>query len=232
MRIAGLDPGKLRDAFALCVCEIAPDRQHLLVKGAKRWMGRDYLEVEQEIDRIHRQKPFNRLMLEINNTGTHVYEILRNQYHLPVLPVTTVREIKDVEKKYNLERMDKNETVGTALYWNQNGIILFPEKSTNELDELKRQLSIFAEIKTEAGSISYRAEGQEHDDLVMALMLCVHYAKTIIRIGGGKGTVVGYSSDADYWQSLKSPQERVMENVQRRIKDKLTGANITDVRIV
>ena len=45
----------------------------------------------------------------------------------------------------------------------------------------KRQISNFAEHITEAGNASYYAEGTEHDDTVMALMLACfigrHYIK-------------------------------------------------------
>jgi len=182
MRLAGLDPGKHKDSFAEVVCEVANDESKLLVKGAKRWQERLYLDVEKEIASQHVKKAFDKIILEINNTGTHVYEVLRYQHNLPVLPVTTTKDIKDERKKFQLSVMHKNEIVRTALHWQQEGVIVFPKTLTPELEELKRQLSIFAEIKTEAGSVSYRAEGSEHDDLVMALMLVIHYARRVLRL--------------------------------------------------
>ena len=179
MRIAGLDPGKQRDSFAFVAGEIEDGK--LLVKGAKRWLGRNYLDVENEIAEIHARKPFDFYILEINNTGIHVYEVLKAQKNLPVIPVTTTKDIKDPAKKYSMKIMDKNEMVRIMLHWFQDGKILFPQNSTGELEELKRQLSIFAEHKTEAGTVSYRAEGQEHDDLVMALMLVCFWARRYIR---------------------------------------------------
>jgi len=175
LRIGGLDPGKQRDSFAFVGCEIEDSK--LLVKGAKRWLGRNYIDVENEITLIHTRRPFDYYILEINNTGIHVFEVLNFQKGLPVIPVTTTKDIKDPEKKYSSKVMDKNEMVRIMLHWFQDGRILFPQQSTSELDELKRQLEIFAEHKTEAGSVSYRAEGQEHDDLVMALMLVCFWAR-------------------------------------------------------
>lgn len=142
--------------------------------------------MENEIALIHTRKPFDYYILEINNTGIHVFEVLNYQKRLPVIPVTTTKDIKDPKKKYSAQVMDKNEMVRIMLHWFQDGTIIFPQQSTAELDELKRQLSIFAEHRTEAGSVSYRAEGQEHDDLVMALMLCCFWARRYV---GGRDLV-------------------------------------------
>jgi len=49
------------------------------------------------------------------------------------------------------------------------------------MKELKRQISIFAEHRTESGQISYYAEGKEHDDLVMALMLACFVGRRFLR---------------------------------------------------
>lgn len=186
-----MDPGKHRDAFAFVGTEILDGV--LTVKGAKRWMGRNYLQVEEDITQIHRKKPFNVYVLELNNTGTHVYEVLTQQKNLPVIPVTTTKDIKDLEKKYDNKVMDKNEMVRLMAHWFQDGSIVFPTNKTPELMELERQLTIFAEHKTETGSVSYRAQGQEHDDLVMALMLACWYARHDI---GARG-LIGVNDHTD-----------------------------------
>lgn len=133
-------------------------------------------------------------VLELNNTGTHVYEVLYSQKNLPVIPVTTTKDVKDLDKKYSGKIMDKNEMARLMAHWFQDGSIVLPLALTGELAELKRQLSIFAEHRTEAGSVSYRAEGQEHDDLVMALMLCCFYARHLI---GGRG-LIGVNDSTDF----------------------------------
>ncbi len=177
-RIAGLDPGKHIDYFAFVGTSIQGGVMQVL--GAKRWRGRNYLEVESELAQIHATKPFDMYVLELNNTGTHVYEVLTEQKHLPVIPVVTTKDVKDLAKKHDGRTMDKNEMVRLMIHWFLDGSIVFPEVMTSELMELERQLRIFAEIKTEAGSLSYRAEGSEHDDLVMALMLACFGARNLI----------------------------------------------------
>jgi len=57
--------------------------------------------------------------------------------------------------------------------------------------ELKRQIAIFAEHKTEAGSVSYYAPGAEHDDGVMALMINIQKVKQYLKPGGRGSHVIG-----------------------------------------
>ena len=217
MWLGGGDPGKHHDAWAEVITEIPDDLSELRVKAAKRWttppgssvsgMGPFYLLVEQAIRDQHLKKPFDKFILEINNTGTHVYEELRFRHSVPVLPVTTIRQMIDLKKKHDWERMDKNETVGVAVRWNMAGVLKFPKVLTAELAELQRQLSIFAEIKTgDTGNISYRAQGSEHDDLVMALLLNVHYARRFLR---GLGIVSVSPRDVDALERANLPPSSI-----------------------
>ena len=175
VRIAGLDSGKSRDSSALVAVSVQDDKIKIL--NAKRWLGRNYLDVEAEIAKIHAQKPFNFVMIEINSVGVHVYEVLKYKYNLPAFAVTTSKDIKDAKKAAGEKVMDKNAMVKLMLDWFAEERLIFPVNSNAELDELKRQLSIFAEHKTDAGNVSYYAEGSEHDDLVMALMLACFKAR-------------------------------------------------------
>ena len=77
--------------------------------------------------------------------------------------------------------MPKNQMVLWLTQMFQNNRIKFPKKSNKDIDELKRQISIFSEVITEAGNVSYRAEGNEHDDTVMALILACFIARNFIK---------------------------------------------------
>ena len=152
--------------------------------GAKRWLGRAYLQVEKELYKIDEKTPFDYYIVERNNTGEHVIEVLRYQYSLPVIAVTTVSNIKDEKKVFSPKVMDKIEMVRYMLIMFNDGRIVFPRNPQGEVKELLRQLSIFAEHKTEGtGRVSYQAEGSEHDDLVMALMLACFYARMFVDKG-------------------------------------------------
>jgi len=194
LRIAGLDPGKIRDGFALVSCEIKDNK--LYVKGCKRWLHRNYIEVERDIKHIHENNPFDFIMLEVNNTGQHVYEILKYEMNLPVYPVTTSSDLKDLSKKDSLSVMDKNEMVRLMSHWFNSKLIIFPRIKDKEMKELQRQISIFAQYRSEAGSVSYRAEGNEHDDLVMSLMLCCFIARK--HMGGRDYILICVDDPIDY----------------------------------
>ena len=77
--------------------------------------------------------------------------------------------------------MPKNQMVRYMASMFQANRIKFPTKTNPHIEELKRQISNFSEHITEAGNVSYYAEGTEHDDTVMALMLAIfvgrHYIK-------------------------------------------------------
>ncbi len=180
MRIAGIDSGKRKDSFAFVGIEIRND--NVYVTGVKTWLGRNYLDVENLIANIHDTKPFNYYVVEINNTGEHVFEELKYRHKIPnVIPTFTTRETKDQSKINSGRVMPKNQMVLWLARMFQNNRIKFPKTSNKDIEELKRQISIFSEIVTESGNVSYRAEGNEHDDTVMALMLACFIGRNFIK---------------------------------------------------
>jgi hypothetical protein len=179
MKVIGIDSGKQRDSFAIVGVERIYEgwNPKFLVKNAQRWLGRNYIDVEKDIYKLHQKHPYDQYIIELNNVGHHVYEILSFEMGLPCIPITTAKDLKDPKKKIDPRIMDKNDMVRKMIHWFQDGSIVFPKNPNKEVFELKRQLSIFAEHKTEAGNVSYYAEGSEHDDLVMALMFCCWFLK-------------------------------------------------------
>ena len=180
MKIAGIDSGKQRDSFAFVGIEIKNDDIHVL--GVKTWIQRKYIEVENLIANIHDTQPFDYYVVEVNNSGEHVYEELKYRHKIPnVIPVFTTASVKDQIKIATGKAMPKNQMVLYMARMFQNNRIKFPKKTNKHIEELKRQISNFAEHITEAGNASYYAEGTEHDDTVMALMLAIfigrHYIK-------------------------------------------------------
>ena len=180
MRIAGIDSGKQRDSFAFVGIEIK--NNDIYVLGVKTWIQRKYIEVENLIANIHDTKPFDFYVVEVNNTGEHVYEELKYRHKIPnVIPVFTTANVKDQMKIATGKVMPKNQMVIFMARMFQDKRIKFPKKTNKHIEELKRQISNFAEHITEAGNASYYAEGTEHDDTVMALMLAIfvgrHYIK-------------------------------------------------------
>ena len=184
------DPGKIRDSFFIVGTEIKDEK--LYVRLSVRRQGRAYKQVCAEYAEISRRNNFRFNLIEANNTGQFVIEELQQVHHIPVIGVTTTNNIKDEKKKNVVERMDKNENVKWFLNMKAEHRIIFTTdvNCSEDMLELKRQIAIFAEHKTEAGSVAYYAPGSEHDDGVMALMINIQKAKQYLKVGD-RGSYVG-----------------------------------------
>ena len=181
MLIAACDPGKIRDSFGFVVIRV--DKDDIVVRTARRWQGRDYTDVERTIAKYHLKHNFDHIVVEQNNTGIHVIEILVRQYHLPIISVTTSKDLKDAKKIVSARVMDKNQMANYIATMMRDKKIKFPRGNmSKDLRELERQIAIFAEHRTESGKgLSYYAPGQEHDDLAMAFMLAIHIGRYYLR---------------------------------------------------
>ena len=58
---------------------------------------------------------------------------------------------------------------------------VFSNKDKNTIKFMNTQIPIFSEVITESGGVSYRAEGTEHDDTVMGLMLACFIGRNFIK---------------------------------------------------
>ena len=181
IRIGANDPGQMRDSWGYVGIQVKPESPFIQILGAQRWLGRAYLKVEEKVAVIHRQFNYDFQVVELNNTGLHAYEILKYVKHLPVIGVTTSKNLnKDVTKKYDPRKfptVDKNDMFKWMIAEKDSGHFLFPSKKTPEIIALMDQLSGIVETKTPGGTVRYAAEGEEHDDLVMALMLALWLAR-------------------------------------------------------
>lgn len=213
VRIAGLDPGKQQDYFAMVGIEV--EKNIIKIIGAAQWLHKEYDEVEDEIEMIHNtitKKPFNHIIVETNQVGWAEVSALKKR-GLPVIPITTVgKEITDLKKRLLGNSMVKNDMVKWIRRRLLTGQILFPEQHSSGTLKLYNQLPKFAKKITEAGNISYGAQGKEKDDLVMALILACYYARRkYIRDGTGTPAI----SSANY--ITKKQQETVTDYMPETI---------------
>lgn len=179
IKIAACDPGKIRDSFGFVIIEIK-DRK-ILVRGAERWHGRPYKKIVQKIVQYNDELEFDKIVVEQNHVGEFLIEEFELEYHTPVMPVVTSKNLKSEKIRRQGKTMDKNEMVNFIASLKQKHRIRFRTHGSKDMQELKRQISIFAEHRTESGQISYYAEGNEHDDLVMALMLACFAARPYLK---------------------------------------------------
>jgi hypothetical protein len=174
------DPGKERDAFGVVLIKIK--NNDVVILGAERHQGIDYPIIEKWLASKYRELQPTFIVIEKNNTGVGVIDHLKHDYKVPIVSVVTSSYVKNEEKIHSGELMDKVEMSDFMLNLKQNHRIKFLKKSlaSREILELKRQLETFAQFKTEAGRRSLRAPGQDHDDLVMALMLAIFIGRNYL----------------------------------------------------
>lgn len=172
------DPGKERDFFGIVFIKIKDN--NVLILGAIRFRGIDYPKIEQWLATKYRELKPTFMVIEKNNTGVAVIDHMKHDYSIPITSVVTSSYVKDEKKIHSGQLMDKVEMSDYMLNLKQNHRIKFLKNLTPEMFELKRQLEVFAQFKTEAGRRSLRAPGQDHDDLVMALMLAIFIGRNYL----------------------------------------------------
>jgi hypothetical protein len=189
LRIGSGDPGGLYDSFGFVLTKYVPSIRGIYVLGAHEWKFADgqidYPGVEEAIVKIHGEQALDYFVCEKNNTGVHVIQSLKNNYHIPVYGVTTASRIKSDKVIRKGDTMDKAEHVGWINKKRQSGQILFPKKKTKGIMTLESQLNSFVRETTPGGTVRYLAEGQGHDDLVMALMVNTYFLRRKVMREGG-----------------------------------------------
>lgn len=178
VKILALDPGKIADSFG--VVGIEPIKDEIHIRLAKRWLGRNYTDVVNKIIAIHVRQNFDHIVLEMNNTGQVVKELF-DAKGVKTIPVTTVGKVTDPKKKVSLKAMEKKEIALWFLRMKTDHKIKFHGTNDPDVKELMRQIQIFAEHRPQTdygtGNFKYSAPGEEHDDMVMALLLACHIGR-------------------------------------------------------
>lgn len=197
LRVGGGDPGGLFDSFGFVLIKYVHEQKLIQVLGAHEWKFADgqidYPGVESDIVKIHHNQNLDYFVCEKNNTGIHVIQSLKNNYNVKVFPVTTSARVKSDNVIRKGDTMDKSEHVSWINKKRQEGKIVFPKKKTKGILTLESQLNSFVREVTQGGTVRYQAEGQGHDDLVMALMVATYFLRRKIMREGGRQKRVSLS---------------------------------------
>lgn len=111
--------------------------------------------------------------------GQHLLQELR-ALGLPLSVCTTEKNLKDPRPLESLVKMDKLEMVQFTLWLRQAERLKFPARPSPNVRALEEQMAMFTEHKTEAGSVDYYAPGEEHDELVKALLMALFSARSLL----------------------------------------------------
>ena len=173
--VRSFDPGKHQDTFAMIETKVDIEKQRVLISGAYGWKHDDYTKAEADISKIHQAQPADHYVCEQNNTGTHVIDSLQNIYNIPVQGITTSLQVKSETVIKKGKTMDKADIVKSVKILKKAGRLSIVKKKTPGLKIFVKQLNSFVKKLTKAGKTTYEAEGDEHDDFIMAFLINMHY---------------------------------------------------------
>ena len=105
----------------------------------------------------------------------------------------------------------------------KEGIIRFPSGEWSPgITELNRQLNRFVMKRTSTGYKYEAAEEDDHDDLVMALVILCHYARMrVLELGDEEELPLGMGSPEN---QLDQPKDQFSRNVLERMQSSGMGS--------
>lgn len=127
---------KIRDSFFIVGTEVKQNK--IYVRLAKRRLGKSYLSVCDEFANLSHKHNFDYNVIEYNNTGVAVVEMLIDQFGLKVIPITTINMGREMKKKVSPKNMDKYEVVHRFISRKENHQIIFPPDSKCSEDIIKK----------------------------------------------------------------------------------------------
>jgi len=219
-RAASYDPGRIRDRLAMLAGNLSS--RHIDLLNAKEWKKTDFTVAEDEIAEINSKNPFDIHICESNNQGWHVIDNLRRYHDLPVIPVNTSNNLKASTARKG-KSLDKNAMVEWIEWARKEGIIRFPSGEWSPgITELNRQLNRFVMKRTSTGYKYEAAEEDDHDDLVMALVILCHYARMrVLELGDEEELPLGMGSPEN---QLDQPKDQFSRNVLERMQSSGMGS--------
>ena len=232
VKVAAFDPGFKRDAFAMVAANVTSD--HIKLINAKEWWNKDIIIIAEKIRSIHNTAKFERFICEANNQGYPVIDVLRQKYSINCVPITTVKALSNKEKIRQGKSMPKNVTVEWVEWARKSGVLVMPKKPLSfGLKRLDQQMSRYIRKSTASSTKYEAAEEEDHDDLVSALLILCHYARTkILSIGYRGSTLITSSRAYDALNpKLNTPEEKVTDNIKKRMSRHFPNGMMDDMNI-
>jgi len=167
-RIIGLDIGMKADYSALVCLNLREKR----VSAIQRWkLGTSLLKVADDSVSINSQ--LNADVMLIDATMNHsVYENIRKQSRIQVIPITITAGNKQSKNRFGGWNVSKTRLIHTLMNAIENKRFTIP----SDPPELMNELMTMKSAISKAGNLKYEASPGNHDDLVMALTLAVWWA--------------------------------------------------------
>lgn len=187
--LAAIDSGKKKDFMAFLGARVTLETAKVEIFLCNRWKfpkateTQNYTVIEKQIAERHNTKTaFSKYIIEVNNVGEHVADVLQFEYHLPCFRVNTANKVKNQAQTPNT--MGKKQIIDWVKHKKAEGTYIIPDKSAGpEFAEFVRQLEQYSSKMTDAGNESYSAPSNDHDDYVAAFLTLNHYiSQRLLRI--------------------------------------------------
>ena len=225
-RLLGLDPGRFRSHYGTNLIEVHPPDIWLM--AAAQFPKKKYRVMEKWVADIHGNKRLTYVVVEKNNVGIHVIEDLEDQYHLPVMPITTVGNLVDRKKILSARSMNKVEHADWLHKFIQNGHLKYPKNDTPGHKMMRTQISKVVKKFTPTGKPTYGGEGKQPDDMWMSLMVSTYVARKIFLTNHSIRPVGSTRATA---LSQKNPKQLAIQSVVNRVLSNKNFGTITGLKV-
>jgi hypothetical protein len=170
--------------FGLVGIEVDAMKKIAYVGLAKQWKRDDMNSIPGDVAKYYSKVPWD-LTFADQQVGQHMIRSIERTIKSQVATVTTQKNLKDPEDIELIKVMDITEITQLTLSLKQEHKIQFPplEELTSHMGQLTKQIEMFTEHITEAGTVSYFAPGEELDCLPRALMICLFVARSSLQEG-------------------------------------------------
>ena len=230
VKAIAFDVGMKRDAFAAVSAEITSS--NILLGNAKEWFSKDITNVADEIAEIHKTAKFDRFICESNNQGYPVIDLLKRYHKIYCIPITTVKELKNKEKIRQGKSMPKNVTVEWVEWARKSDILLMPNTLSPGLKRLEEQMSRYVRKSTASGTKYQAEEEEDHDDLVSALLILCHYARTkVLSIGYKDIGAIASRRLPNALDLQKTTEEITTERMRKRVQRHFPNIPDEDIKV-
>ncbi len=181
--IVAISYTKQRTMFGMVGVEIDSQKRIAYVRLAKQWSRKNMNSIPGDIGELHSRIKWNNTIAD-QLVGQHLIRSIEMAIKSQVQVITTQKNLKDPENIELLKVMDITEMTQLTLSLKQGHRIQFPKNNhTEDMIELMKQMEMFTEHVTEAGTVAYYAPGEELDSLPRALMMCCFTARNSLEHG-------------------------------------------------
>ena len=187
-RIVAVEYSKHRNVFGLVGVEAIKDKNTFMVSLAREWDRKNLSLMVSQIGTLYDKIGWGYTYVN-QKIGQHVIQELRKIEKIPIQVYTTKKDLADPLDLERAKVMDITEMTQYMVVLKQKHQVQFPEKPLRSIKELERQMAMFVEHKTESGTMSYYAPGDEKDNLPRALAAACFGGRKLIR-GGNRSVSI------------------------------------------